>query len=329
MKMMFFFASVLGFVLALVPHLLWLVGWLVAKTWHHRLPYAPFGWAALALVLLSWGILGYGYLVGRWQQETRSFTFTHTDIPPAFDGYKIVHISDLHLGTFSHNPAQLQRIVDSINALAPDLICFTGDLVTLSTDEATPLIDILKGLHATDGIASVLGNHDFFIYGQRSEEQQLQERQRLIALERDTLGWTLLRNQHLTIHRQADSLTILGIDNANSAQQGFHTVNFGDLPAAMQGTGGCRILLSHDPSLWEADVLGTTDIQLTLSGHTHAAQLRLFGRTPASWMFRQSQGRYDSQGQTLYVNAGLGCTLPMRVSCPAEITLIELKTNKH
>lgn len=319
------FMVLLSVVLALIPNVLWLLGWLVGLCFHCRLPYSPFGWTAAGLVVLAWAVVAYGIFIGRWQQETVAVDYGLGEVPEAFEGYRIVHISDLHLGTFDDKPEGLQRIVDSINALQPDLICFTGDLVSLSVEEAKPYTQMLQGLNARDGVVSTLGNHDFFIYSFRDQpSRHEQEVDSLVKYECETLGWHLLRNQHLVLHRGQDSLTVVGVDNIHGSGQGFSTVDRGDLKKAMQGTGGFRILLSHDPSHWEAEVLGKANIALTLSGHTHAAQFRLFGWTPASWMFRQAAGRYDSKGQTLYVNAGIGCTMPMRINCPSEITLITL-----
>lgn len=320
--------TILSLVLALIPHIVWVIGSLIARIWRCRLPYPPFGWTALGLVVLCFATIIYGYSIGRWQQRTVHIDYTSKDLPAAFAGYRIVHISDLHLSTFINKPEQLQRIVDSINAQKPDLICFTGDFVSISTDEALPFASILKQLRATDGVVSTLGNHDFFIYGNRTQEERQGCIDQLVGFERDTLGWNLLRNEHLTIRRGNDSITLLGVDNKNGSGQGFSTINQGDLPKAMEGTSGFRILLSHDPSHWEAEVLHHTDIHLTLSGHTHAAQVRFLGWTPASLMFRQAQGRYDENGQTLYITAGIGCTVPFRIGCPSEITVIELNQEK-
>jgi hypothetical protein len=251
----------------------------------------------------------------------------HPDIPSAFDSYKIVHISDLHLSTFNDNPKQLQRFVDSINAHEPDLICFTGDLVTFGTSEAEPYTMILKQLKAKDGVVSVLGNHDFLIYNRKLADDEIRqsEVEALARYEREQLGWRLLRNENTVVEREGEKLTFIGVDNTVGREQGFTTINRGNLPKAMEGTGGFRILLTHDPGHWRSEVLPDTDIPLTLSGHTHSAQIRLFGWTPASWMFKEVWGRYDEGGQTLNVNAGLGCTLPVRINCPAEITLITLR----
>lgn len=323
----FIVALVLGIVVATLPHVFWLLAWLVGKGFHYTMPYAPFGWTALALVVVVWIVLAWGCFVGRWRLQTTWIEFAHPDIPSAFDGYKIVHISDLHLSTFDDNPNQMRRFVDSVNDLEPDLVCFTGDLVTFGTMEAEPYTTTLRHLKARDGIVSVLGNHDFLIYNRKLEDDATRKSEvdSVTQYEREQLGWRLLRNENTVINRGGEKLTIIGVDNTVGKSQGFSTIDRGDLPKATADTDGFRILLTHDPSHWRSEVLPDTDIPLTLSGHTHAAQLRLLGWTPASWVFNEAWGRYDEGGQTLYVNAGLGCTLPVRLNCPAEITLITLR----
>jgi predicted MPP superfamily phosphohydrolase len=120
-------------------------------------------------------------------------------------------------------------------------------------------------------------------------------------------------------------MTIPGVDNKSCTNQGFRSTNTGDLDAAMQGTDGFRILLSHDPTHWATEVVPQTDIPLTLSGHTHAAQIKLFGYIPASWTFKHTHGMYVQDGQTLYINIGLGCTAPFRLGASPEITVITLR----
>lgn len=319
-------ALMLGIIIAVLPHVVWLLAWMVGKCFYYSMPYAPFGWTALALVMMVWAVLAWGCFVGRWRLQTIRLEYAHPDIPSAFDGYKIVHISDLHLSTFDDNPKQLQRFVDSINALEPDLICFTGDLVTFGTSEAEPYTTTLRQLQATNGVISVLGNHDFLIYNRKLADDETREKEvkAITRYEREQLGWQLLRNEHTVIERDGAMMTLIGVDNTVGKGQGFSTINRGDLSKAMAGTKGFRILLTHDPSHWRSEVLPDSDLPLTLSGHTHSAQVRLFGWTPASWMFKEAWGRYDENGQTLNVNAGLGCTLPIRVNCPAEVTLITL-----
>lgn len=329
-KMLLVFILVLSLVIALIPHVVWLIAWLIAKGTNHHLAYAPFAWVAVGLVLLFWGNMAYGYFIGRWRAAVVGVTYTHTQIPPSFDGFKLVQISDLHLSTFDDNPRQLQRFVDSINAQNPDLICFTGDLVTIGRQEAEPYTSVLKGLKAKYGVVAVLGNHDFLIYHPTLAKDSLARMEavgQLVEFECHTLGWTLLRDEHMVItHHDGSKITLLGVDNKNCSNQGFRTVDMGDLKKAMAGTDGFRILLTHDPSHWQAEVQGQTDIPLTLSGHTHAAQIRLFGWTPAAITFLHTDGRYDEGGQTLYINVGLGCTAPFRFGANPEITVITLKS---
>ena len=291
-------------------------------------------------MLLFCGTMLYGYWFGRKQLRVTETTYTSLQVPSEFDGYKIVHISDLHLSSFADSPDFLQRIIDTINAQQPDLICFTGDFVGFGVEEAIPFTHMLRQLHAKDGIMSVLGNHDFALYHHGLNDEQKDEKvNQLTAYQRDTLGWQLLRNQSYLIQRDSAYLQIIGVDNTSCQGQGFQTISRGDLPAAMTlpnnlitsspnsriAPSPLKILLSHDPSHWRAEVIPTTDIPLTLSGHTHAGQVRLFGYPLSSLMFTESEGWYHNEGQSLHINTGLGCTLPVRIGVPPEITVITLQ----
>ncbi|MCQ2336876.1 MAG: metallophosphoesterase [Paludibacteraceae bacterium] len=321
-------AVVLVLILAALPHIIWLLLYVIGKICGFKVPYAPFGWSAIGLSVLCVILLTYGTYIGRWKYAVTRFEYSNPDVPEAFDGYRIVQISDLHLSTFDDNKQKLTELIDTINAIEPDLICFTGDMVTIGKIEAEPYTNDLQRLTAKNGVISVLGNHDFMIYTlSRSEKPNADtdaEVEKLSVYERDTLGWNLLRNAHQIIHRGNDSITIIGVDNINSSNQGFKTISRGDLPKAMADTDGFRILLSHDPSHWRAEVVPNTDIPLTLSGHTHAAQVRILGWTPSSWMFSETDGAYTDGNQTLYVNIGLGCTVPFRIGANPEITVITL-----
>ena len=296
------------------------------------MPFAPFAYTGLALVLIFRGTMLYGYWFGRKQLRVTETTYTSTQVPAAFNDYKIVHISDLHLSSFADSPAFLQRIIDTINAQQPNLICFTGDFVGFGVEEAIPFTQTLRQLHAKDGIMSVLGNHDFALYHHGMTEAEKEEKvNQLTAYQRDTLGWQLLRNQSYFIQRDSAYLQIIGVDNTSCQGQGFQTISRGDLMKAIRLLGdeakgdGLQILLSHDPSHWRGEVVPKTDIPLTLSGHTHAGQVRLFGYPLSSLMFTESEGWYHNVGQALYINTGLGCTLPVRLGVPPEITVITLQ----
>lgn len=314
--------------IAMATHLLWALCWGIARCLHHQLRYAPWGWTSIGLIAAVLLMMAYGAWVGRWQLEVTHHDYSHASVPKAFEGYRIVHISDLHLGTFEGHPDKLERIVETINQQHPDLICFTGDMVGICVDEALPHLETLRRLQARDGICSVLGNHDFFIYSRQyaSKHDKAKALQRLIEIQTQELGWRLLRNESMVIERSNERITIIGVDNSSCRGQGFHTIHKGDLRRAMRGTEGMRILLSHDPTQWEAEVLTQTDIPLTLSGHTHAAQIRIGGWTPAKWTFHQTDGMYNEHGQSLYVNIGLGCTAPLRIGAEPEITVLTLHT---
>ena len=326
-RMMIYFCIAGGILLVVLPHILWLLGWCLCRLAGTKLPYMYFGISAIVLVTMFLGAMAYGYFIGRWKVESVEVEYADEDIPKAFDGFRIVHISDLHLSTFDDNPEKLGTFVNEINRHSPDLVCFTGDMVTVGRSEAEPYAEILKKIKAKHGVLSVLGNHDFMIYGFEHDKDKDKAVSDFVNFQRDVLGWNLLRNGNAVIKQEDGSkITFIGVDNANFSHQGFRTIHKGDLKAAMEGTDGFRILLSHDPSHWTAEVIPETDIPLTLSGHTHSAQVRLFGWTPASLSFKEIAGRYDQGGQTLYINVGLGCTVPFRLGVNPEVTVITLRS---
>ena len=326
-RMMIFFCIAGGILLALIPHIIWVIQWIIGFLTENRLPYKYFGLSAIALVLIFWGAMAYGYYIGRWKVESVHVEYAHKDIPEAFDGFRIVHISDLHLSTFDDDRKRFMTFIDEINRHRPDIICFTGDMVTIGKSEAEPYTEMLKQLKAKHGVLSVLGNHDFMIYGfdkKRDIEAAVLE---LAAYQEEVLGWHLLRNENIEITADDGSkITFIGVDNANFSNQGFKTINRSNLAKALEGTEGFRILLSHDPSHWSAEVIPDTDIPLTLSGHTHNAQVKILGWSPASVSFKETAGRYDRDGQTLYINIGLGCTAPFRLGANPEVTVITLRS---
>lgn len=326
--MLLIICIIAGLILAIIPHVLWLCGWIGCKIAGFSLPYRYFGIAALIIVILFWSTLAYGYYIGRWKVESVALEYTHKDIPEAFDGFKIVHISDLHLSTFDDEPERLNSFVEEINRHCPDLVCFTGDMVTVGRKEAEPYTNILNKISARNGVLSVLGNHDFMIYRFKQTDEREKAVGELVEYQENVLGWHLLRNDSVVIEAADGSrITFIGVDNANFGNQGFPTIHKGNLKKAMGGTDGFRILLTHDPSHWRAEVLPETDIPLTLSGHTHSAQIRIFGWTPARWSFNEIAGRYDNGDQTLYINVGLGCTAPFRLGVNPEVTVITLKSS--
>ena len=276
-----------------------------------------FLWGLLSLAVPP-AVIGYGILVERNRFEIKEVEIEFDNLPKSFDGYRIVHISDIHARSFSKRTDKIEKAVRKINSLKPDLIAFTGDLITLTPDEIDCIASSLGALEASDGVVSVLGNHDYGTYADTSGTLL----QGLIDREA-ALGWNLLLNEHKVLRRDVDSIVVIGVENTSSSH--FFPSN-GDLDKAAAGTEGAfRIVLTHDPMHWESEIIGH-DYALTLSGHTHAMQLSILGWSPSSLIFRHSNGLYTEGVQHLYVNAGLGETIfPARIGARPEITLITLR----
>ena len=330
MKYLLLGIVIISVLLALLPHIIYILAKLVGLAIHLRISYRPFGYAALVLVAVWILTAIYGNVYGRFRHEVKQVNLTFSNLPASFDGLRIVHISDLHLDGWVGHEEELQKRIDEINALQPDIICFTGDLVSLSPKELKPFIPILKQLRTNSSnkrgaVYSVLGNHDYLPYtriGLRAREAAVKE---LIRMEREELGWKVLLNESDIIRRGNDSIAILGCENQSV---GAHPViQRGDLRKALKSVSDERfsLLLTHDPSQWRKEVVPETDIPLTLSGHTHAMQLRILGLTPSKWIYPECDGLYTEGNQHLYVNIGLGGTLPWRIGATPEITLITLK----
>ena len=279
-----------------------------------------FLWGLLTL-LMPPVIIAYGSLIERNCFRIKEITIKTTDLPESFDGYRIVHISDIHARSFEGREKHLQRAMDKINELKPDMVAFTGDLITMTPDELESHAHALGSMKARDGIFSVLGNHDYSMYSDASPEARQKHMETLISAE-ETLGWDLLMDENRIIRKGADSIAVIGVQNTSPSR---HFPSKGNLTIASEGTEGMfRILLTHDPMHWEAEILGQ-DYPLTLSGHTHAMQFSLLGWSPSSLMFKQYRGLYTKDGQSLHVNPGLGETIfPARIGVRPEITLITL-----
>lgn len=285
------------------------------------IPFAKaFLWGLMSL-LMPPVLTAYGAFIERNCFRVKEVTIAFEDLPAEFEGYRIAHISDIHGRSFKGREEQLQKAADKINSLAPDMIAFTGDLITISPDELDSLAPALGSLNAKDGIYSVLGNHDYSIYSDASEQERQKHLADLIAREK-ALGWDLLMDENRIIRRGNDSIAVIGVQNTSTSR---HFPSKGDLKAASDGTDGLfRIVLTHDPMHWEAEII-SKDYPLTLSGHTHSMQLSILGWSPSRLMFRQHRGLYSAKNQSIYVNPGLGETIfPARIGVRPEITLITL-----
>lgn len=286
---------------------------------------------AMTVAMFSFMMHYYGYFIGRSKYVVHKQTFYFTDLPKRFDGYRIVHFSDMHLGTFLiGHENEVVEIVDLINAQHADAIIFSGDIVNHQADEMKPFGKALGALKAPDGVFSVMGNHDYCMYRKYADKRDRKKEVDKIKSNEQSYGWNLLLNQNVVIHRGADSLAVIGVENVGKPP----FPSYGNLRRAMTGLkDSCfSVLITHDPSHWRREVIRKTDIQLTLSGHTHAGQFKVFGWSPVAHLYTEWSGAYCEGAQILNVSEGIGSVLfPFRFGAWPEINVITLRRaeNNH
>lgn len=273
-----------------------------------------------ALGVMGW--FAFGFIEGWKRLELKHITFTSPDLPPYFDGYRLVQITDFHLGSFPPGNDFVQKVVDATNNEEPDMILFTGDLVNNQASEVEAYLDTLGQLHASDGIYSIWGNHDYCEYGNNHSIGALKRNRRMLYGYQESLGWHQLMNEHHVVSHGMASIAVIGVENPG--QPPF--TNRSNLKKAMKGLNPdmFKILLSHDPHHWRREVVGKK-IQLTLAGHTHAGQLKIGKWTPARMAFKEWGGAYRIGEQMLYVSSGIGGSFPFRLGAWPELTVITLK----
>ena len=288
-----------------------------------RCPTRPFTLVGVGLALYSFGCIAYGSFFGITRFEVKEVEYSSPRLPDGFDGYRIVQLSDIHIGSWQGRQKSIQKLVDMANGQKADLIVFTGDLVNQQSHELDAFAPILSQLHAPDGVYSILGNHDYGTYYRwKSPEEESANLDYLLRQE-GAMGWTMLNNDHAIVRHNGDSIALIGVEN--DGEPPFS--QFADLPKAIRGTDGMfKILLSHNPTHWRREVLPRSDIDLMLAGHTHAMQGIFFGHSLAELMYPEWRGMYTEGGRSLYVNIGIGYVgLPFRFGAWPEITVITLK----
>lgn len=290
-----------------------------------RLTHTRNNWGNLVappLCLFSLYILIYGSTLGFRKLEVRHIDIYSRELPKAFDGYRIAQFTDAHVGTLTDNRYKmLTRVIDSLNAQNADAIVFTGDLQNMQPSELYPVQDLLKSLHAKDGVFSVLGNHDYSQYIKADPAVKAANEREVISRERQ-FGWTVLLNEHHTIRRGKDSLVIAGEENDGLPP----FPDRGDINKTLEGISPSAyvVMLQHDPSAWRRSILPKSQVQLTLSGHTHGGQIQLFGLRPTMLTSKEDYGLYLDGNRALYVSAGIGGLIPFRFGIPGEIAVITL-----
>jgi len=278
---------------------------------------------------LMFGGMVYGILWGKFDFRVRRERITADNIPQDFDGFKIVQISDAHLGSFGDETAPIAKAIEMINELQPDCVFFTGDLVNNHAREAEHWVEVFAKIEAKVGKFSIFGNHDYADYGNYSPAERAASVARLKEIHRE-MGFRLLEDEHVKITRGAASITLIGVHNWG---HGFHQI--GDLNKALQGTDpqDFQILLSHDPTHFELEVKNKTNVDLTLSGHTHGMQMGIeipalnIKWSPVRFRYPRWAGLYEESGQKIYINRGFGVlAYPGRIGMAPEITLLTLKS---
>jgi predicted MPP superfamily phosphohydrolase len=288
-------------------------------------------------VFLSWtGMLIGGGLFGsliygfgnKYRYQLRRLQLAFEKLPASFKGLKVIHISDIHSGSFNDKHA-VKKGVEKILKEKADLILFTGDLVNNHSDEMKEYMDIFKEIKAPMGVYSTLGNHDYGDYTNwNSDEEKMANLERLKQIHAE-LGWRLMMDENIQLEKNNEKISLIGVQNI-SGKRGFKS--YGNLLKAYHGIDKShfQILMSHDPSHWDAEVRKIyPDIDLMLSGHTHGFQFGIeipgFKWSPVQYIYKQWAGHYIEGRQQLYINRGFGfLAYPGRVGILPEITVIEL-----
>jgi predicted MPP superfamily phosphohydrolase len=285
--------------------------------------------ASIITAAIPFSAMLYGMARTAFDYTIKKKTLVFPNLPEAFNGLKVVQISDMHSGSFA-SVDHVRKAFDLILEQKADMIFFTGDMVNNLASEVEPFKEELARLKAPLGVYSILGNHDYGDYGQwPNEADKRANLQRLMAIQRGA-GWNLLMDEHRILERDGQQMAVVGIQNWGAS---LRFPKYGDMNKATKGTDRVpfKILLSHDPSHWDAQVLTEhKSIDLTLSGHTHGFQFGIeipgFKWSPVQYVYKQWAGLYQEGAQYLYVNRGLGFLGFMgRVGIPPEITVLELK----
>lgn len=284
--------------------------------------------APCIIALSSLGLLLYSSAVTPYKINVSNIDIEFDNLPKAFDNYKIVQFSDLHLGSYISGSTFIDELVDSINAQNANITVFTGDIVNRQSNEMAVYTECLKKLCSPDGVFSVLGNHDYGDYMHwESEGMKKLDVESLVSMQQ-RMNWTILNNSHTIIRNGNDSIALIGVENWGDPPFKMYADLSSSYPNLNDST--FKILLSHNPAHWDAEIIDKTNIALTLSGHTHAMQcaFNIFGKyiSPAVFRYSRWSGLYTNQEkQYLYVNSGIGeVAIPARIGVKPEITVITL-----
>lgn len=283
---------------------------------------------AMVAASVPFGAMAYGIISGAHDYRVRRVTVKLPNLPKSFDGMKIGQVSDIHSGSFFNRTA-VKGGVEMMMKEKPDMIFFTGDLVNNEASEVKDYINIFDKLRAPHGVFSITGNHDYGDYHPWPSKQAKEENFKDLIEAHRLLGFRLLMNENETIKINGEKISVLGIENWG----GGRFAKYGKLDQAYAGTeeSPVKLLLSHDPSHWDAQVRPLfPDVDLMFSGHTHGFQFGVelgnFKWSPSQYAYKQWAGLHQEGSQYLYVNRGFGYLgYPGRIGMPPELTILELK----
>lgn len=330
-----YFSKLIGIIFLLIDDIQRLVRWVAALFQKKAaLPGTPITrsqfltQAAVVASAVPFGAMVYGIVSGAHDYRVRKVTVKLPTLPHAFDGIRLAQLSDIHSGSF-FNKTAVKGGVEMVLKEKPDLIFFTGDLVNNESAEVKEYISVFDKLRAPLGVFSVTGNHDYGDYKSWSSQAAKQQNFKDLMEAHRLLGFDLLMNEHRFITQGGSKLAIIGIENWGAGRFS----KYGNLEQAYAGTNeaAVKLLLSHDPSHWDAQVMPTyKDIDVAFAGHTHGFQFGVevgnFKWSPSQYAYKQWAGLYTEGKQHLYVNRGFGYLgYPGRVGMPPEITIMELK----
>lgn len=277
--------------------------------------------------ILQLGALTYAVARGRFNFQVVHQPIEFNNLPQSFNGLKIVQLSDMHMGSFFDNHDEVKKAIDKVNELEPDYIFFTGDMVNNYAWELDGWEEIIGSLKAKYGKFSILGNHDYADYVQWDSAEEKEKNLNDLKERQKRMGFKLLTNESVRLESGGEFIELLGLENWGKGR----FAKYGDLSKTMANVDkdSFKILMSHDPSHWDEQVLEKTNIDLALAGHTHGMQYGVkigsFQISPVRFRYPRWAGLYKENDQCLYVNRGFGYIgFPGRVGILPEITLIEL-----
>ena len=310
-----------------IPRLIFYLFWLPTKKKY----WMWIGTGVASLVLLT---LLYAVFITRTDYQVKNVSITYNNLPAAFDGYKMVFISDIHTGSMIHAEDEIEEIAGIINSIDADLVLFGGDIINVHNSEISQsVLDEFASIKARDGVFMALGNHDTGAYIKNSSKAKREANIAGLVAKMESAGWCVLRDSTVYIHRGNDSIAVTGIDYNEKLLEYKHSMDaikgvdlnsiYSNVPDSV-----FNITISHLPQLWHA-ICDAGYSDLTLSGHIHAMQIKICSFSPAQLMYDEWSGLYKRDKGYLYINDGIGCVGYLaRIGVRPEITVIELKSAK-